>query len=150
MNTRKNLTISLMLTALALGLTATQAKAQSALKGSFELPEAAYVGDTLLQAGHYRIWMSAEARDLAGVPAIHIKGEGVEATLLAISTPQRESGRNYLELADIDGTYVVRAFDAGVLGKSFAFRVTTNARKAALRAHAAPHIAVPVSSGANF
>lgn len=150
MNTRKNLTIGLTLTALALGLTTTQAMAQSALKGSFELPAAAYVGDTLLQAGHYRIWMSTNVRDLASVPAIHVSGEGVEKTLLAISKPQRESGRNYLELADIDGTYVVRAFDAGVLGKSFAFGVTKNVRRTALLAHAAPAIAIPVSSGASF
>src|SRR5271166_1393618 len=129
MNKRKHLTIGLALTALSLGLTTTQAMAQPALKGSFELPAAAYFGDTLLQAGHYSIWMSTEMRDLAYVQTIHLSGEGVVKTFLAISTPRRESGRNVLEIADIDGTYVVRAYDAGVLGRSFAFGVTKNVSK---------------------
>ena len=150
MTTRKNLMISLMLTALALGLTTTRAMAQSALQGSFELPAAAYVGNTLLPAGHYKIWMSTDVHDLASGPAIHVRGEGVEKSFLAISAPQRESSRNCLEVVDIDGTYVVLAFDAGILGRSFAFDMTKNVRKAALRAHAAPRIAVPVSSGASF
>jgi hypothetical protein len=147
MNTRKHLTISLALTALALGLTTTQASAQEVLKGTFELPAAAYWGDTLLQPGQYSIWMSTQTRDLA-VAQIHLSGERVTKTYMAISKPQGESGRNYLEIADIDGTYVVRALDAGPLGKSFTLGVTKNVRNKALRASAEPAIAVPVSTGA--
>jgi hypothetical protein len=148
MKIRKNLTISFALTALALGLTTTQASAQPVLKGTFELPAAAYWGDTLLQPGHYTIWMSTEMRDIARVPTIHLSGEGVTKTFMATSMPKRESGRNYLEVVDIDGTYVVRAFGAGLLGRSFAFGVTKNVRNKALRASAGPAIAVPVSTGA--
>jgi hypothetical protein len=147
MNVRKHLTIGLALVGLALGLTTVQANAQPVLKGTFELPAAAYWGNTLLQPGQYTIWMSTEMRDMAHVPAIHLSGEGVNATFLAIAKPDKESGRNYLDVANIDGTYVIRAFDAGSLGESFAFGVTRNVRNKALRASAElPGIAVPVAA----
>jgi hypothetical protein len=151
MNTRKHLTINLALTALALGLTNTQAIAQqSGFRGSFELPRATYFGDTLLQSGHYSIRISTEVRDLDHALAIEVIGEGVTKTFLTISMPERESERNYLKIADVDGTYVVRALDAGMLGRSFLFGVTKNVRKKALEAHAGPTIAISVSSGTNF
>ena len=147
MNVRKHLTIGLALVGLALGLTTVQANAQPVLKGTFELPAAAYWGNTLLQPGQYTIWMSTEMRDMAHVPAIHLSGEGVNATFLAIAKPDKESGRNYLDVANIDGTYVIRAFDAGSIGESFAFGVTRNVRNKALRASAElPGIAVPVAA----
>jgi hypothetical protein len=150
MNIRKHLTMTLALTALTLGLTTTQAMAQSAMKGSFELPRAMYFGDTLLPAGQYNVWMSTEAQDLAKVSAIHLSGEGVTKTFLAISTSRRETNRNCLEIADMGGVYVVRAFDSGTLGKSFGFGVTKNVKMKALDAQARPSISIPVSSGANF
>jgi hypothetical protein len=146
MKIRKQLTIGLALLGLALGLTTVQANAQPVLKGTFELPAAAYWGNTLLQPGQYTIWMSTEMRDLAHVPAIHLSGEGVNATFLAIAKPDKESGRNYLNVANIDGTYVIRAFDAGLLGESFTFGVTKSVKNKALRASAEPAIAVPVSA----
>jgi len=147
MNVRKHLTIGLALVGLALGLTTVQANAQPVLKGTFELPAAAYWGNTLLQPGQYTIWMSTEMQDLAHVPAIHLSGEGINLTFLAIAKPDKESGRNYLDVANIDGTYVIRAFDAGLIGESFAFGVTKNVKSKALRASAElPGIAVPVSA----
>jgi len=151
MNIRNNMTISFALTALALGMTTTTiASAQPVLKGSFELHAAAYWGDTLLQPGHYSISMSTEARDLESTQKIRVSGEGVSKTFLAISKPIPESGRNCLKVTGIDGTYVVRAFDAGVLGKAVAFGVTKNVRNKMLRASAGPSIAVPVSAAAGF
>jgi len=147
MNVRKHLTIGLALVGLALGLTTVQANAQPVLKGTFELPAAAYWGNTLLQPGQYTIWMSTEMQDLAHVPAIHLSGEGINLTFLAIAKPDKESGRNYLDVANIDGTYVIRAFDAGLIGESFAFGVTKNVKSKALRASAElPGIAVPVAA----
>lgn len=147
MNVRKHLTIGLALVGLALGLTTVQANAQPVLKGTFELPAAAYWGNTLLQPGQYTIWMSTEMQDLAHVPTIHLSGEGINLTFLAIAKPDKESGRNYLDVANIDGTYVIRAFDAGLIGESFAFSVTKNVRNKALRASAElPGIAVPVAA----
>jgi hypothetical protein len=146
MNIRKHLTFGLALAGLALGLTTARANAQPVLKGTFELPTAAYFGDTLLHPGQYTIWTSTEVRDMTRVPAIHLSGEGVNATFLAVARPAQESGRNFLDIANIDGTYVIRAFDAGSIGESFAFGVTKSVKNKALRASAEPPaIAVAVS-----
>jgi hypothetical protein len=146
MNVRKQLTISLALIGLALGLTTVRANAQPVLKGTFDLPTAAYFGDTLLQPGQYTIWTSAAVHDLEHVPAIHLSGEGIRKTFLAIAKPDEDSGRNYLDIANIDGTYVIRAFDAGSIGESFTFGVTKSVKNKALRASAEPvAIAVAVS-----
>jgi len=149
MDLRKHLTVGLALLGLALGLTTVPARAESALTGTFELPAPAYWGDTLLQPGQYTIRMSTEVRDISRTPVIHISGEGINASFLAISRPAKESGRNYLDVANIDGTYVIRAFDAGLLGESFAFSMTRNVKNKALRASAEQPpiaIAVPVST----
>jgi hypothetical protein len=138
----------LALAALALGITTTQAGAETRLKGSFELPGAVYFGDTLLQPGQYTIWMSADARDRA--PAIHVSGEGVTKTCFGISKPTPESGRNYLKITEINGAYVVSAFDTGFLGRSYSFGMTKNVRNKMLRGSAGPSIAVPVSTAAGF
>jgi hypothetical protein len=145
MNGRKHFTIGLALIGLALGLTAARANAQTALKGTFDLPAAAYWGDTLLQPGEYTVSMSTQAQASAQVPVIHISGEGINATFLAVATPGKESGRNYLDVANIDGTYVIRALDAGSIGETFAFSVTKNVKNKALRASVEPAIAIPVS-----
>jgi hypothetical protein len=150
MNIRKHLSTALVLGTLALGLTSVKANAQPVLKGTFELPAAAYFGDKLLQPGQYTIWTSTEVRDIANVPVIHLSGEGVNASYLAIAKPAAESGRNYLDIATIDGTYVIRAFDAGSIGESFAFGVTKSVRSKALRASLEPAMAVPVSSVAGL
>jgi hypothetical protein len=148
MNVRKHLTIGLALTGLALGLTTVRANAQSGLNGTFELPEATYWGNTLLQPGRYTISMSAKVYDTSGVSVIHLSGEGVNATFLAIATPAPESTRNYLDVANIGGTYVIRAFDSGLLGESFSFGVTKSVENKALRASTEPAIAVSVSMAA--
>jgi len=146
MNIRKQLTISLALIGLALGLTTAQANAQPLLRGTFELPAAAYWGDTLLQPGQYTITMSLEVRDVARVPAIYLSGEGMHATFLAIAKPAKETGRNFLDVANIDGTYVIRAFDAGTIGESFAFGVTKSVKSKVMRASAEPSIALPIAA----
>jgi len=150
MNIRKNMTISFALAAFALGMTTTKASAQTVLQGSFDLPAAVYFGDTLLQPGHYSISMSTAVRDLAYTQKIRVSGDGVSKTFLAISKPTPESGRNCLKIAGIDGTYVLAAFDTGVLGRSYAFGMTKNVRNKMLRASAGPSIAVPVSTAAGF
>jgi len=145
MNVRKHLTIGLALTGLALGLSTFQANAQSVLNGTFELSEATYWGNTLLQPGQYTISMSTEPHDISRVPVIHLSGEGVNATVLTAATPAHESGRNYLDIANIGGTYVIRAFDSGLLGESFSFGVTKSVENKAMRASTEPAMAVPVS-----
>jgi len=150
MKTLKHLTMCLALGALALGLTTVQANAEEILKGTFELPAAVYWGNTLLQPGQYTIWMSTEGRDIAHIPTLHISGEGVNFTLLSVGKPVRESGRNYLEIAEIGGTPVVRAFDSGLLGESFTFGVTKNVKNKTLRTSAEPVTTIPVTPASGF
>jgi len=150
MNLRKHLTLGLGLAALALALTTVQARAQTVLRGTFDLPAAAYWGDTLLQPGQYTISMSADAMDLAHVPMINLTGEGIHASFLGITKPRVESSRNYLEIAEVNGTYVIRAFDAGILGKKLAFGMTKAVKSKALRASVEPPISVPVYAEAGF
>jgi len=85
---------------------------------------------------------------MSRVPSIHLRGDGVSAAFLAIATPEHSSGRNYLEIANIGGTLVIRAFDSGLLGESFSFGVTKSIKNKALRASTEPAIAVPVSMAA--
>lgn len=147
MNLRKHITMGLALAGLAIGLTTAQAKAESILKGTFELPASAYWGDTFLQPGQYTFWMTTEVRDLSRVPVIHLRGEGINVAFLTIAKPAKETGRTFLDIANIEGTYVIRALDAGTLGESFAFGVTRSVKNKALRASAEPvAIALPVSA----
>ena len=101
-----------------------------------------------MQPGRYTISMSTEAHDILRVPAIHLSGEGVNATLFAFATSTQESAHNYLDVANIGGTNVIRAFDSGLLGESFAFGVTKSVKNNALRASTEPAIAVLVSIAA--
>jgi hypothetical protein len=146
MNIRKHLITSLAVAGLTLGLSTARVSAEPLLKGTFELPTAAYWGNTLLQPGQYTIWMSTEARNIGYVPVIHISGEGVNATFLSVARPEKESNNNHLDIANIDGTYVIRAFDAGLIGESFAFEVTKGVKSKALRASVNPEMIITVSS----
>jgi hypothetical protein len=98
-----------------------------------------------LQRGQYTISMSTDASDISRVSAIHLSSEVVNAGFLAIATSAHESGRNYLDIANIGGTIVIRAFDSGLPGKSFSFGVTKSVKNKALRASTEPAMAVPFS-----
>jgi hypothetical protein len=146
---RKYLSIAftVALVALAAGFMPSPARAGEVLKGTFELPAAAYWGDTLLQPGEYTVVMDI---GYSKPPVVHLTGEGVRVNMLTMSMPFKESGRSILKLEDINGTYVVREFDAGFLGKAYPFEVTKSVRNKALRASAGPSIELPVSTGAGF
>jgi hypothetical protein len=143
----KDLMAGLALIGLALGFSAGPAGAQTIVKGTFELPAAAYFGNMLLQAGRYTILTSTEEQNIAHVPIVHVSGDEITATVFAFAQPEKESARNVLDLVNMDGTYVIRAFDVGLIGKTFAFAVTGNIKKKALQASAAPAIEAPVSMG---
>ena len=78
--------------------------------------------------------MSTDASDISRVSAIHLSSEEVNAGFLAIATSAHQSGRNYLDIANIGGTYVIRAFNSGLLGELFSFGVTKSVKNNALRA----------------
>ena len=101
-----------------------------------------------MQPGRYTISMSTNASDISRVSAIDLSSEEVNAGFLAIATSAHESGRTYLDIANIGGTYVIRAFDSGLLGELFSFGVTKSVKNKALRASTEPAMAVPFSMAA--
>ncbi len=120
MNLRMNRAFSVALLAGALGIGASLANAQGNYKGTFNLPVEAHWGLAVLPAGQYTVSI-----DPVYMPSvIQVRGEGQVATVLAGPvTGMTTSERGRLKLESINGTYVVRQLDAGLVGKSFAFGV---------------------------
>jgi len=133
---------------LVLGFSALSAEAQMAYTGTFNLTTEAYWGPNLLQPGEYHIVMSLDQSH--GTRSIQLTGEGVRATLLtAWGIPQDVSKRNSLELQQINGVYIVRKLDAGLVGRSYRFLASKNALQHAERTTASTPVTVtvPISTG---
>jgi hypothetical protein len=120
MNLRMNRTFSLVLLAGALSIGASLANAQGTYRATFNLPVAAHWGLAVLQPGQYTVSL-----DQGYMPSIiHVQGQGrVAAVLAGPVTGMSTAGPSRLKLVNVNGTYVVKQFDAGLVGKSFAFAV---------------------------
>ena len=139
-----NVRYSLMLVALA-GVSAMAASAQS-LRGTFELPQAAYWNNTMLPAGEYKLVVESQG---LGVSLISVHGEGLDATWLAATGSREESaGSSYLKLDSVNGTYVIRELETNVLNRSYKFGVPKKLKEsAAVAGSTAPAQTVAISSG---
>jgi hypothetical protein len=135
--------------ALVAGFTAPRAAAQQAYTGTFTLASEAYWGPTLLPAGHYSI--IANLDPTSAIHPVNIRGEGVRATVLsgAVMTGN-VSTENKLQLQQINGVSVIRELDAGLVGQSFRFTVSKNARGHAEQASASSMTTVPVSTSGAY
>ncbi|MFN7993991.1 MAG: hypothetical protein U0Q18_10335 [Bryobacteraceae bacterium] len=122
------------------------ASAATLFKGKFELPAPAYWGSKLLQPGNYTISMDT---DSPRTSFIMVRGEGITKALVSspVSNVQ-ESAHSRLVLENVNGNYVIRELDAGVLGKSFRFAVARQARGHAEAASNAMPLSVPVAAAA--
>ncbi len=140
MNLNKRLALSLAIAALA-ALTATGASAATLTKATFTLPAQAYWNDTLLQPGEYSLSVT---RDISGVPMISLRGEGIDATFFAPACTGDTVHSSALKLDEVNGTYVVREFDAAPMGRAFTFRVSKTVSNQTLRG-AAGKLTVPVA-----
>lgn len=140
MNLQKRIALSLASVTL-LALTAGGASAATLTRGTFTLPGQAYWNDTLLQAGDYTLSVSGS---MSGVPIILLRGEGVTATFFAPAGFGQASGRSFLKLDDVNGTYVVRELDAAPLGAAYRFGVSKAARSQIMRGEART-VTVPVA-----
>lgn len=136
----------LALVVLVLGLTMVPVNAQTAVRGTFELPMTAYFGKVVLRPGHYTI---SYLKDM-GVPFVELKGEGASITLPAATRVGESAGRSYLEVADIGGTNFIRAFNSGSSGALLVFGVNKNVQGEARRASAGRIVTVPVSPAGIF
>jgi len=135
--------------ALAAGFTVPSASAQQAFTGKFTLPSEAYWGPTLLPAGQYSI--IANLDPTTAVHEVRVMGEGVRATVLTGAVFTRPvSSHSMLELQDINGVAVIRQLDAGLVGQSFRFSVSKNARGHAEQASASAMTPVPVSTSGAY
>jgi hypothetical protein len=129
--------------ALALGVTASQASAQQIYKGTVNLPFETHWGGATLQPGLHTISIEAGYN---GIPMIHVHGQGEDARILtgAVSL-EPVSGRGRLTLVNVSGKYLVKRFDAGLVGKAFDFAVPRMKRSEAERAAAESTTTVPVA-----
>jgi hypothetical protein len=111
--------LNLALMAAAAGFTAGRAKADDVYNGTFNLPEPAYWGNTLLQPGEYQFTVDANP---GRTYIVRVQGEGVDAAIVAGPVlGETASDRGFLKIVDVNGTNVVRGLNAGKIGKEFEF-----------------------------
>ena len=132
----------LVLLAAAFGATAGQASADEVYRGAVNLPFETHWGPAVLQPGSYTISIQTA---LSGA-LIRIRGQaGEQDVLTGAFNRENPSARGSLTLVDVGGTYVVKRFNAGVIGKSFDFRVPKLKRTEIGRAEAETETNVTVS-----
>jgi hypothetical protein len=130
-----------------LALTAAGANAQTMIKATFSLPTAAYWNNNLLQPGDYSLSLD---RANTGVEIVSLRGEGFSAVFFTPAGSDDSSGHSCLKLEDVNGTYVIRQFDEGPIGRSYRFDVPKVVRNQTLRGAAAPPVTVAVSAAAGM
>jgi hypothetical protein len=133
--------------ALIAGFGTPRAAAQDAFKGTFNLTTEAYWGPTLLPPGEYTITMSLYP---TGARAVSLVGEDVRASILTDwGIPEHVSHRSALKLQQVNGVYVIRELDAGLVGRSYKFLVSKKARASAEQTNTVSQLAIPVSTSGN-
>jgi hypothetical protein len=125
MNFAKNCALSVSVFALAVGLGASQANAQD-VKGTFNLPFEAHWGNAVLQPGEYAIHVSTRT---SVHPVMYISREGKTVMVLAGTSENTASERNYLRVDSVGRAHVIREFNAGVAGERFTFFVAKSVSK---------------------
>lgn len=129
MYAHKHFALSLTLAGLV-ALTTVGASAETITKGSFDLPAQAYWNDILLQPGAYHLSVD---RNNSGHNAVLLRGQGMSAIFMIPAGSETSSGRSFLRLDDLNGTLVIREFDAGAVGRAYRFGVSKKAREMTLR-----------------
>ena len=141
-------TMVLML-AFLVGFSTPHATALEKYQGTFTLPAETYWGKTLLPPGHYSISMTADPTQI--VHYIRLTGDGIQVNFLTgPGTSDSISERNTLRLENINGVYVVRHLDAGLLGQTYVFPVYKSVRMNVQRASAPSQVTVPVAAGGSY
>jgi hypothetical protein len=144
----KYATMVLML-ALIVAFSTPQAAAQQLFKGTFNLTTEAYWGSKLLQPGHYEIAVTVD-------PARESQEVRLTATDFRTSffsgpgISEQISDRNSLRLEYINGIYVVRSLDAGLVGHTYRFAVSKTARMRVEQASAPSQVTVPIATSSAY
>ena len=102
----------------ALGLGASQASAQ---KATFNLPFEARWGTIFLDPGNYTL---TAPDSVSGIRIFYLHSDaGTQMAVPTIVGNDVASGRSYLKLVNIDGTYYVQKYVSGATGQAFEFAV---------------------------
>ena len=118
MNFSINRSIALSAIAIALGLGASKASAESA---KFNLPVQAHWGSTVLAPGEYTLRVPFSS---SGVRIFYLDGdEGIKMAVPEIVNTNALSGGSHLTLVSIDGTYYVREYGSELRGQTLQFHV---------------------------
>jgi hypothetical protein len=139
MNLTKRFALSL---ATLLGFAAVGARAETIVKGTFTLPAPAYWNTTLLQPGEYNLSVD---RSNSGHNMIFLRGQGIAAIFVTPAGSEDTSGHSCLKVDDVNGTNVIREFDAGPAGRAYRFGVSKTVRDLNLRS-ATRSITVPITA----
>lgn len=142
MNLHKRFALTLALVPI-LGLTAGGASAQTVTRATFTLPVQAYWNDIMLQPGAYTLLLD---RTSSGVELLNIRGENTAKTFFTPAGSRESAGRSCLKLEDISGTYVIREFDEGPIGRSYKFDVPKKVRNLTLSGAVTHPLTVPVTA----
>jgi len=115
------------------------------IRAKVTLPFETRWGGAVLPAGDYVI--STEAA--VPLPSIHVRGEGLNVTVLSGSvsfTGVDEQG-GHLEIADVNGTHVVTKLHSGLGGRDFAFMIPKRLKTQGYGVVALQKASIPVSNG---
>lgn len=139
MNFQLNRMFGLVLLAGAVTFGAAQAKAGN-YSGTFKLPVEAYWGGAVLSPGEYTIAVEQGA----ATPIVKIREDKrqVGAVLTGPYVAEDNSTHGRLTLVQINGVYVVKTFEAGLLGKTFSFATPKAVRNRQLEAKETGHITI--------
>jgi hypothetical protein len=116
--TRENFVTVVGIMAIALGLSASMAKAEEV---TFSLPFEARWGNAVLEPGDYKMSVPSSS---SGIQVFTLTGNGKTLMFpsggISYGTPTE---RSYLELVNRGGMYNVQEFSSGSTGRSFRFPV---------------------------
>ena len=101
-----------------IGLSASQVSAQEA---TFNLPFKARWGAAVLDPGNYKL---SAPDSVAGIRIFYLHSDTkTQMAVPTIVSNELASGRSYLKLVNIDGTYYVQEYISGVTGRGFEFAI---------------------------
>ena len=113
-------------------------------RGTINLPVEARWDKTVLEPGRYTISVETNGN---GGQFIYVHGVSTNVVMLAGQSDSAQASLNSrLTLVNIGGTYVVKRFEAGRIGKSFKFRTPKGLSNEPIRASAASETFIEVAA----
>lgn len=120
MKLQKTLSLSILALAVVVLMAAAPANAQQMMKGTFNLPFEAQIGNNIVEPGQYQITVEASLGQK--LIRLHpVNGSG-DLTFLTGATDRIDQSDNaVLKFVSVNGLERLRTLESGVLGESFTF-----------------------------